>query len=285
MNYINLYWNLISNAYIRKISSNIVTERHHIYPKELGGTNNSNNIIKLTLREHFIAHYALHKIYGGSMTLAINMMSNFNKYKNGNNSKRFEKLKRETSILYSLSRRGKKYPPREEKYRIKMSLIKRGLFDYEKDKQEKINKKRVCCDKTKLAVSNRHRGKILSEETKRKISEAKKGFKHSIETRLLMSKIHKGMPSSLKGTHKNKPDSKKGKPNLSQFKRSLVRNKNIFKIIYDKVIISNLKINPKIILSELNIIDNSKNRAKIYYMLKKMNNIKIKIIKDYFEKL
>lgn len=38
-------------------------ERHHIVPRSLGGSNNDDNIVKLTYREHFMAHLLLCKIY------------------------------------------------------------------------------------------------------------------------------------------------------------------------------------------------------------------------------
>lgn len=39
------------------------TERHHIKPRCLGGTNNTDNIIALTPREHYFAHLILSKAY------------------------------------------------------------------------------------------------------------------------------------------------------------------------------------------------------------------------------
>jgi hypothetical protein len=61
MNYQAIYDNLIkkSQAYL---SSGYV-EKHHILPKSMGGTNESTNIVKLTAREHFIAHWLLFKIF------------------------------------------------------------------------------------------------------------------------------------------------------------------------------------------------------------------------------
>lgn len=52
-------------------------ERHHIVPRSLGGSNN--NIVKLTYREHYIAHLLLCRIHRGTrnyfpMLRALNMM-------------------------------------------------------------------------------------------------------------------------------------------------------------------------------------------------------------------
>jgi hypothetical protein len=40
-------------------------ERHHIQPRALGGNNEKSNIVKLTYREHFLAHWLLTKFTEG----------------------------------------------------------------------------------------------------------------------------------------------------------------------------------------------------------------------------
>jgi hypothetical protein len=51
-------------------------ETHHILPKCLfpEHKNNKNNLIKLPIRAHYLAHYFLHKCLGGKMTQAFFMM-------------------------------------------------------------------------------------------------------------------------------------------------------------------------------------------------------------------
>jgi hypothetical protein len=39
------------------------SERHHITPKAHGGTNNPENLVRLTAREHFLAHWLLWRIH------------------------------------------------------------------------------------------------------------------------------------------------------------------------------------------------------------------------------
>jgi len=53
------YNSLISNAKNRSIEG--YTEKHHIIPKSMGGSNDLDNLVKLTAREHFIAHVLLTK--------------------------------------------------------------------------------------------------------------------------------------------------------------------------------------------------------------------------------
>jgi hypothetical protein len=47
------------------------TEKHHILPKSLGGTNHKSNLVNLPYRYHFICHKLLAKIYGGKMWFAL----------------------------------------------------------------------------------------------------------------------------------------------------------------------------------------------------------------------
>ena len=61
MNYTNLYDKLIEKAKIREINNKLVgyKEIHHIIPKCLGGTDDKDNLVELTAREHFIAPFII----------------------------------------------------------------------------------------------------------------------------------------------------------------------------------------------------------------------------------
>lgn len=62
MNYAKIYEQLISNAKINPFSG--YTEKHHIVPKCMGGGDTFDNIVSLSARQHFIAHWLLYKIHG-----------------------------------------------------------------------------------------------------------------------------------------------------------------------------------------------------------------------------
>ena len=93
---------LISTRSNRIIDPAIYYEKHHIIPKSIGGTNDISNLVYLTAREHFIAHWLLFKIYetssnikhARSITQAFYYMSNLSNYKKLNTS----------SIAYSEAR-------------------------------------------------------------------------------------------------------------------------------------------------------------------------------------
>jgi hypothetical protein len=63
--YTNWYYSIINNAQLRILSNDVYTEKHHIIPKSLGGSNLKNNLVRLTAREHFICHLLLTKITFG----------------------------------------------------------------------------------------------------------------------------------------------------------------------------------------------------------------------------
>ena len=94
MNYNRIYKELISVAKNRVQADGVYYEKHHILPKSMGGSNKKINIVKLTGREHLIAHMLLWKIYkNASMQAAIWLMSNANGIKI--NSRIYEKIKNE----------------------------------------------------------------------------------------------------------------------------------------------------------------------------------------------
>jgi len=55
------------------------TETHHIQPKCLKGTDDPGNLIKLTLREHFLAHWLLWKIYPSFLPISSAFLQMNNK--------------------------------------------------------------------------------------------------------------------------------------------------------------------------------------------------------------
>lgn len=63
MNYQKLYDKLMQTRKERELIKEKGYEIHHIVPKCLGGDNEEDNLVKLTFREHYIAHWILAKIY------------------------------------------------------------------------------------------------------------------------------------------------------------------------------------------------------------------------------
>lgn len=83
MNYRKIYQRLITNCQKREKPEG-VSERHHIKPKCFGGSNLKDNLVYLTPKEHFIAHFLLVEIYPDSpgMFKALWCMCTANKKRN-----------------------------------------------------------------------------------------------------------------------------------------------------------------------------------------------------------
>lgn len=109
--YYKWYRNIIENAKRRDITG--YTEQHHIIPRSLGGSNDKNNLVALTAKEHFICHVLLTKFTKGleyqKMLYACNGMKRSRNYQNRYiNSRLFETIKKEFSKMHSEKLKGKK---------------------------------------------------------------------------------------------------------------------------------------------------------------------------------
>lgn len=63
--YTKCYYNIIERAKSRNLPKEIYSERHHIIPRSIGGSNHSDNLVNLTAREHFICHLLLPRMLDG----------------------------------------------------------------------------------------------------------------------------------------------------------------------------------------------------------------------------
>ena len=171
MNYKQIYNQLISKRQQETPPKNCYTETHHIKPRCLGGTNETTNLVKLTAREHYIAHLLLAKIYNtyGLYSAVIYMQTGRLKNRKFKfNSRLYQKIREEFANKMSESRKGKtpwiKGKHHSKESRKKISEAFKGRY--------------IGRTPTWLV------GKHLSDETKKKLSIAKKGrhwFNNGIE--------------------------------------------------------------------------------------------------------
>jgi len=147
MNYKKIYDELMLRSKDRVIEDNIYTEKHHIIPKSLGGSNDNDNLVVLTAREHFLAHYLLTKIIKGSsfykMCFAFSNMCNM---KN----------------KYTMAR----YIPTSRQYQLARELHIKAF--------KKVMAGRIVSQETKDKISKAHLGKKLNYTVWNK---GKKGIK------------------------------------------------------------------------------------------------------------
>lgn len=191
MNYQKIHDQIIERAKNRLLEEK--THKHHIIPKCLNGSNDKENIVKLTPREHFIVHLLLTKIYPNNYRILVAsfMMSNNKKYNSKKYSWLYElyskrakgrKLTEETKQKMRLNRKGMKGLKHSEETKQKMILSHKGI-KFDEDRKKTVCKIRTPESNLKRSLSlkgNKNSTGILgrkhSEETKKKISESNKIF-------------------------------------------------------------------------------------------------------------
>ena len=188
--YTTWYTAITDRARTRKLEG--YTERHHVIPKSLNGTDDKTNLVDLTAREHFICHWLLTKMYTGEakskMIYALNGMKRNGKftqrYETLVTSRVYENLKKEFSIVHSATMKGRDpwnrgipiTEEQREKNRIAATGKKRSAEAIAKAVAKQLGQKRS--EETKLKMSLSAKGKPkgpMSEENKLKISQGTKG--------------------------------------------------------------------------------------------------------------
>jgi hypothetical protein len=111
--YTKWYFDIIKNRQLNPITDDTYTEKHHIIPKSMGGTEGT-NLVALTGREHYICHALLVRMTEGkfreSMVVAFNYMHVSSREHNGNryiNSKLYEVNRTEFAKVQSIRQSGK----------------------------------------------------------------------------------------------------------------------------------------------------------------------------------
>lgn len=89
--YTKWYTNIITNASLRIVNTGY-TEKHHIMPKSLGGSNLKENLVVLTPREHFLCHLLLPKMVEGKARSKM-AYAFFRFRKKNTNSRLFDKYR------------------------------------------------------------------------------------------------------------------------------------------------------------------------------------------------
>ena len=190
--YTKLYYNIINSA--TSISNNEYTEKHHIIPKSIGGTDNQSNIIKLTGRQHFVCHWLLTKMVNGKaknkMIFAVNKMMS-----NSKNQNRYKITCRKYELL-------------------KIQFAKANLFN---NKEWQL-----------LQRNNNHIGKKRSEETKQKLRDSwainknnRIGINHPSYGKIRSIETLKKMSISMKGKLVKEKNPMYGKTHSTEVKKML----------------------------------------------------------------
>ena len=123
----------------------------------MGGSNEKENIVRLTAKEHYIAHRLLYKIYRTpQLAFALKAMSMASsRLHRSFTSRQYEHIR----LIVNEAAKGRKLRPLSEEHKRKLSQATKG---------------RKCPPRTEehaRNLGNSKRGKPLSEEHKRRISE------------------------------------------------------------------------------------------------------------------
>ena len=230
------YWEKVEKIYedSESFPKKVVKDRnlHHKFPRSFSkkdGTdidNDDDNLVSLSLADHFRVHYYLWKCskkgYRGMMAKAfVFMRKKMVAYASDETieqmAKDYEAAMKDAAHASSDALKGKKL---SEEHKKKLSKAKKGKYTgekhsmYGKHHSEESKKKmseahkgeknhnygKKMSEEQKKKISEAEKGKKLSEETKKKLSEAHKGCKHSEDAKKKISEMRKGKTPN-KGMH------------------------------------------------------------------------------------
>ena len=163
--YTRWYFNIIKLSTGRTIDG--YCERHHIIPRSLGGSNDSNNIAFLTAREHFICHLLLvkmtvgsdqHKMHHAAWTIARTRTGRIKVC-----ARTYEILKMNATAKLKELQTGVPRGPMSEQH--KQHIREATLRRYQNPDE-------------RMKTGNSQKGKVISTETRANMSSAKKGKTH-----------------------------------------------------------------------------------------------------------
>lgn len=156
--------------------------KHHIIPKHMGGTNDSSNLVDLTVEEHAEAHRVLFEQHGQWQDyIAWQGLSG--------------RINKEEII----------------RQKIKLGNIGKKLSDEHKKKIGLASTGRLHTEKSKRKMSELATGKKPSDETRQKLKDSHIGKKPSKETKLKMSLAQKGRKRPQEVINKIKETKRKNK--------------------------------------------------------------------------
>lgn len=190
MNYKKIHDNIINNARsLNRSKETGIYELHHIIMTSVGGTDDPDNLVLLTPKEHFIIHYLLWKIHPDNRKYRDPIF--MFKHKGAENSRLYEaarlshihEMKTNNPSTY-LSEDSKKKKSDKLKAYIKTDLHRAALSKSGKGKQIRLGA--VLSDNSKSKISQSvkkwHKEVGVSDETREKLRLSSTGRKHSKES-------------------------------------------------------------------------------------------------------
>lgn len=193
-------------------------ERHHILPKCMGGSKDKANLVLLTYREHFIAHWLLVKMTEGKikakMSFALIQMCRANS-QHGRSlaSWRFELAKR-TASQAARGENGTffgRVMPDSAKQKLREGMLG--------ERNHRFGKKPWNLGVMGYRTFSLHERQAISERVKR--------FRHSPETRSRMNKDKAGIPKSSEHRRKISESLKGRGPSRECIELAALKNRGV----------------------------------------------------------
>jgi hypothetical protein len=194
---------------------------HHIVPKSLNGKNSKSNLIKLTHREHYIAHLILWKCGYREMASSFHFMVHNNRFDNRITSKSYEILKVDYSNSLTFKFSGENNP-----------MFGKNAYEFKTEEEMKIIREKISCaltnrtpqqkKETRKKISQSLKGRKHTEEHNKKVSIAKTGNLRSEESKKKQSNSVMGIKNPFYGKH----HSEENKLKIGVNKKTIYVNKN-----------------------------------------------------------
>ena len=208
------YTNITEQAKNRVLET--YTERHHIQPRSLGGSDDPDNLVNLTAREHFVCHWLLVQMTTGQdhhkMLNALRMMraekQGQQRYNTKITARVYESIKQEYAELQSKQFSGKgngfygKTHTPEAREKIRQKNLGNKLTPEQharlvanttgKKKPPITEAHRAKLSAAKTGENNNRYGAEVSNETRKKIGDKIRGRKQTEEEKLVRSLANMG---------------------------------------------------------------------------------------------
>lgn len=166
-------------------------ERHHIVPRALGGSDDASNLVRLTAREHFIAHMLLAKIHGGVMWVAILRMKGRRHGEGYVNSRFYERARIEWAKWSSENQRGGSH------WAFGKPSPMRGIRkpEFSGEGHPLFGTKRTPAQIAAVVAANT--GAKRTEKTRQKIAEAQRGERNHMFGKSMSDETRSKISASL----------------------------------------------------------------------------------------
>lgn len=215
MDYRRHYELLVVRARDREIDCFV--ERHHVIPKCMGGTDGTDNLVRLTPEEHYVAHQLLVKIHPENKKLVYAAWAMTHGSRRSNKKYGWLKRKRSEAQLGTTH-------TDEARKKISLAAIGRKLSDQAKEILHQSRRGSKNSDEHNRKVSEALSGKKKSEKHTAAIREARKNIAYTPELREKLAanrgkKLNEAQLKALRDSHIGKPLSDEHRKKLSASKK------------------------------------------------------------------